>query len=59
MFKGKYELFYDKKIDDSKGDIDLEKGDFTAIVIAALTTLMPTLLIVLGIFALAILLLFR
>ena len=57
MLKNKHELFYDRKIDDSK-DINLEKGDFTAIVIAALATLMPTLIVVLVIFALAILLLF-
>ena len=58
LLKNTKDLFVNRNLDDDKKDIDLEKGDFTAMVIAALTTLMPALLLVFGFFALVIFLLF-
>ena len=58
LIKNKKKLFVDRYLDDDKIDIDLEKGDFTAMLMAAFVTLMPTLLLVFGIFALIIILMF-
>ena len=58
FLKNTKNLFKDRNLDDDKKDIDLEKGDFAAIVIASFMTLMPTLLLVFGFFALAIFFLF-
>ena len=58
FLKNTKSLFIDRNLDDDKKDIDLEKGDFTAMVIAALTTQAPALLLVFGFFALVIFLLF-
>ena len=58
LIKNTKKLFIDRYLDDDKIDIDLEKGDFTAMLMAAFVTLMPTLLLVFGIFALIIFLMF-
>ena len=58
IIKNTKELFLDRNIDKDKKDIDLEKGDFTAILIAAFTTLFPALLAVFGFFAFVIFFLF-
>lgn len=58
LIKNTKKLFIDRYLDDDKIDIDLEKGDFTAMLMAAFVTLMPTLLLVFGIFALIIILMF-
>ncbi len=58
ILKNARDLFIDRSIDIDKKDLELEKGDFSAIVIAAFVTLMPTLLLVFGIFAFFIILLF-
>lgn len=58
LLKNTKDFFIERNLDDDKLDINLEKGDFTAMVIAAFITFIPTLLLVFGIFALVIFLLF-
>lgn len=58
LIKNSINLFIDKQLDDDKINIDLEKGDFTAMLIAAFTTLVPALLLVFGMFALVIFIMF-
>jgi len=58
LLKNTKDLFIERNIDDDKKDLNLEKGDFTAMIIAAFITLMPALLLVFGLFALVIFLMF-
>lgn len=51
-------MITDRSIYEDKKDLELEKGDFIAITIAAFTTLVPTLLLVFIIFGIVIFLLF-
>ncbi|HBB29331.1 MAG TPA: hypothetical protein DC000_08805 [Clostridiales bacterium] len=59
LLKNTKDLFIERNLDDDKKDLNLEKGDFTAMIIAAFITLMPALLLVFGLFALVIFLMFR
>ncbi len=58
LLKNTKDLFIERNLDDDKKDLNLEKGDFTAMIIAAFITLMPALLLVFGLFALVIFLMF-
>ncbi len=58
LLKNTKDLFIERNLDDDKKDLSLEKGDFTAMIIAAFITLMPALLLVFGLFALVIFLMF-
>ncbi len=51
LLKNTKDLFIERNLDDDKKDLNLEKGDFTAMIIAAFITLMPSLLLVFGLFA--------
>lgn len=58
LLKNTKDFFIDRDLDDDKKDLELEKGDFTAMTIAAFVTLMPALLLVFGLFAFVIFLMF-
>lgn len=58
MFRRVKESFKKKEIDEDKKDVELEKGDFLALMIAAAYYIIPVVLISIGIIALIIYVMF-